>query len=347
MASTKETVPYNACVNPPRKAKRARTEPTIAPPPPSVPVQMSNPQARQRPHILPRDPHGSPSNGSPADRDSSDDDDDYDSVEPVPAPKRRGRKPGPLSRTARESQRKLNHSRIEKARRTKINETLATLSNLVNDVEKQRAAASGSKPVMVEEKSKGEKEFKLDVLVKTVSYVQELIDRVKTLEMRSCSRCSTTPQSTPVSPPESPSIRRKRKVDDLDVDVEIFEVGDDADGERDSITKRASGKQLVSTTSPPSRAPSKAPSQSPCLPPISSWLPNPYVDPSCLPSIPDTNASSSHLPTPPLSGSFRTPFTLASQAPPALTLPGPAHPLPAESFAASSRTSKPRRRVRC
>ena len=90
---------------------------------------------------------------------------------------------------------------------------------------------------------------------------------------------------------------------------------------------------------PPSRAPSKAPSQSPCLPPISSWLPNPYVDPSCLPSMPDPSAPSSHLPTPPLSGSFRVPLSLASQAPPALTLPGPAHPLPAESFASSS-TSK-------
>lgn len=38
-----------------------------------------------------------------------------------------------MSRTARESLRKLNHSKIEKARRTKINETLATLSTLVND----------------------------------------------------------------------------------------------------------------------------------------------------------------------------------------------------------------------
>ena len=339
MASTKETVPYTAFANPPRKAKRARTDPEIAPPPPSLPAQTSGLQARQRPHILPRDTYGSPSNGSPAERDSSDDEDDYDPVEPVPAPKRRGRKPGPLSRSARESQRKLNHSRIEKARRTKINETLATLSNLVNDVEKQRAAASGSKPVEVEEKSKGEKEFKLDVLVKTVSYVQELIERVKVLEMRNCSRCSTTPQSTPVSPPESPSITRKRKADDLGVDIEVLEVGDDADDERDEIARRASEKRAVRTTSPPSRAPSKAPSQSPCLPPISSWLPNPYVDPSCLPSMPDPSAPSSHLPTPPLSGSFRVPLSLASQAPPALTLPGPAHPLPAESFASSS-TSK-------
>ena len=51
---------------------------------------------------------------------------------PTPTPaKRRGRKPGTLSRAARESQRKLNHSRIEKARRSKINEALAALRELV------------------------------------------------------------------------------------------------------------------------------------------------------------------------------------------------------------------------
>ena len=48
-----------------------------------------------------------------------------------PQQKRRGRKPGILSRAARESQRKMNHSRIEKARRLKINDTLTTLRALV------------------------------------------------------------------------------------------------------------------------------------------------------------------------------------------------------------------------
>ena len=51
-----------------------------------------------------------------------------DLVPSVPA--KRGRKPGPLSRSAREAQRRLNHSIIEKARRTKINDTLATLRQL-------------------------------------------------------------------------------------------------------------------------------------------------------------------------------------------------------------------------
>jgi len=48
-----------------------------------------------------------------------------------PPPRRRGRKPAPLSRSAREAQRRLNHSIIEKARRTKINNALATLKELV------------------------------------------------------------------------------------------------------------------------------------------------------------------------------------------------------------------------
>ncbi|THV05729.1 hypothetical protein K435DRAFT_646700, partial [Dendrothele bispora CBS 962.96] len=44
---------------------------------------------------------------------------------------KRGRKPGAMSRSARETQRKLNHSIIEKARRTKINDALSTLRQLV------------------------------------------------------------------------------------------------------------------------------------------------------------------------------------------------------------------------
>ena len=37
--------------------------------------------------------------------------------------------------------------------------------------------------------------------------------------------------------------------------------------------------------------------------------------------------SAAQLPTPPLSGSFRTPLSLGSQTLPALSLPGPAHPI--------------------
>ncbi|KAJ4001929.1 hypothetical protein F5050DRAFT_997168 [Lentinula boryana] len=56
-----------------------------------------------------------------------------------PTAAKRGRKPASnasgLSRTAREAQRKLNHSVIEKARRTKINEALTELARLGTTVE--------------------------------------------------------------------------------------------------------------------------------------------------------------------------------------------------------------------
>ena len=97
---------------------------------------------------------------SPDSDSGSDHEDEYDpGRETAPAPKRRGRKPGTMSRSARESLRKLNHSRIEKARRTKINETLATLSTLVGDRDRILSPSSSKmdvpeEPAPVEEKGK-------------------------------------------------------------------------------------------------------------------------------------------------------------------------------------------------
>lgn len=126
-------------MNPPRRAKRPRLDTDPVALHPSASTSANPPPPRSRPQLLPKGDDLSPHqlNDSPEYHSSDEEEDDYDPGEPAPAPKRRGRKPGPMSRTARESQRKLNHSRIEKARRTKINETLATLSNLVSDVEKQ------------------------------------------------------------------------------------------------------------------------------------------------------------------------------------------------------------------
>ena len=56
------------------------------------------------------------------------------SKQAVPQPRKRGRKPQPggsSTRAARESARKANHSRIEKARRLKINGALDELRTLV------------------------------------------------------------------------------------------------------------------------------------------------------------------------------------------------------------------------
>ncbi|EKM56681.1 uncharacterized protein PHACADRAFT_194268 [Phanerochaete carnosa HHB-10118-sp] len=340
---TTDTLAYSASCNPPRKAKRPRTDAEIA----ASSAQAALSQQRSRPHILPKDIH--PSSAERESSDAEDDEEDeYDPVSPAPAPpmKRRGRKPGPLSRSARESQRKLNHSRIEKARRTKINETLATLSNFVADAEKQRGGKSIAAPE--ENTKKGDKEFKLDVLVKTVTYIEELIHKVKTLENRSCARCPTPNAPTPVSPPESPT--RKRKASDFDVDVDVIPVADDEVDPPPSPLSPLPPPPRPVRSSPSVRAQSKAPSQSPCLPPISSWLPNPYVDPSCLSALPSPspNGPPSHLPTPPLSGSFRVPLSLAASAPPALALPGPAHPMPSPTISAETNRMHirmPRRRM--
>ena len=64
----------------------------------------------------------------------------------APGPKKRGRKPGAMSRSARETQRKINHSRIEKARRSKINDALDALRTLVPaEFGKERPTAEDGK----------------------------------------------------------------------------------------------------------------------------------------------------------------------------------------------------------
>ncbi|KAJ6593561.1 hypothetical protein B0H19DRAFT_920520 [Mycena capillaripes] len=124
---------------------------------------------------------------------------------------KRGRKPATLSRTAREAQRKLNHSIIEKARRTKINDALATLKQLVpanygqstapadEDDEAVDGDCEGKTGAKALKKGTGkreekEKEFKLEILVRTVSFMQDLIERVAVLEEAnkswSCANCA-------------------------------------------------------------------------------------------------------------------------------------------------------------
>lgn len=121
-----------------------------------------------------------------------------DSPEPADdPPKRRGRRPGTLSRAAREAQRKVNHSLIEKARRTKINDALATLRELVPP-ESQHDSDEPHKPA--------EKEFKLEILVRTVAYLQDLTDRVRRLEHDGCPRCSEPISLAEHDSPRLPSI---------------------------------------------------------------------------------------------------------------------------------------------
>ncbi|KAJ3812968.1 hypothetical protein F5876DRAFT_74360 [Lentinula aff. lateritia] len=115
-------VAYNASVNPSRRAKVTRmTERTILPRQMSVPQSASDNAESTMTVTVPPEPN----QGHVPSR--------------SPTTARRGRKPASnasgLSRSAREAQRKLNHSIIEKARRTKINEALAELARLGPTVE--------------------------------------------------------------------------------------------------------------------------------------------------------------------------------------------------------------------
>ncbi|KAI0080393.1 hypothetical protein K474DRAFT_1657806 [Panus rudis PR-1116 ss-1] len=321
MTPPKDVLPYTASCNPPRRAKRARTSAEASQPSTSQPATAS--QSSRRPHLLPRDSTSGAAHG-PGDSESSDDEDEYDPVA-APAPKRRGRKPGPLSRSARESQRKLNHSRIEKARRTKINEALSTLSTLVNEGERRRAKLSGDIREQVQEKGKAsgkgkseEKEFKLDVLVKAVTYMQELIARVQELENHQCSHCAA---STSAAIP----VVGKRKRDDVIIDVERdgeAYAGDDENGGKDEDVVETSPRTVP-------RFPSTQPTPSPRLPPIASWLPHPYVDPSCIAAMSDAVSPKEpkQLPSPPPSGNTHTSLPTSLSTLPALSLPAPARPL--------------------
>ncbi|CAE7084199.1 unnamed protein product [Rhizoctonia solani] len=95
-------------------------------------------------------------------------------VEPPPKAKR-GRKPNPGSKSAREALRKESHSRIEKRRREKINETLTTLRELIAEGESNAYQQHSPPPGP-------EREFKLGLLERTVVFVRELLDKTKRLE---------------------------------------------------------------------------------------------------------------------------------------------------------------------
>ncbi|KAF8452656.1 hypothetical protein L210DRAFT_846646 [Boletus edulis BED1] len=252
---------YAASCNPPRRAKRRRSD-----------------------------------SSSPSQPDDDDDD-------AAPVSKRRGRRPGTLSRAAREAQRKINHSLIEKARRTKINDALATLRDLVPPEYKRPSEShpddsdddddDDPKRPRQKPKAQPEKEFKLEILIRTVAYLQDLSDRVKQLEHDGCPRCS--------EPISFAAGRRKCPADAQDVD-----------------TSRAS------SVAPHSRLPS-----------ISAWLPEDLLlTPFQSPTFDTTVAArSTQLPTPPTS-TICAPATTGYQIPPVLTLPSPCTRLPSATTTA-------------
>lgn len=83
---------------------------------------------------------------------------------------------------SRETQRKQQHSLIEKARRTKINQALATLRELV---------PTGTDDHVPNGTPHKKPAFKLEILVETVAFLQSLLDRVHTLEAAQSCSCHT------------------------------------------------------------------------------------------------------------------------------------------------------------
>ncbi|KIK07179.1 hypothetical protein K443DRAFT_673736 [Laccaria amethystina LaAM-08-1] len=316
---------YAACCNPPRRAKRlpvaelpldlTQEDPDMSLPRQILPKNLSHPM---KPTTNPvSDEHAVP-------------------AQHAPVPSKRGRKPGPLSRTAREAQRRLNHSIIEKARRTKINEALATLKQLVpadygcskppaddededNEDEEYQQGTKKPKSKKAGKKEEKEKEFKLEILVRTVSFMQDLIKRVAVLEEGALS-----PQPCPTCTDSGSTDAKKRKrphLDEIDGEPQSDQPPRETNRPRRLTESSSGGSSYPDNTVQPQRTPLTQPQSDARLPSISSWLPISVIDPSLLPPPPPQRTPPtprSYLPSPPSSTHFDPVRT--SLVPPALSL---------------------------
>lgn len=318
--TNKQSDIYSSARNPPRLAKSV---------PQSEPVDNKSLVVPSQPRpILPMKPY-TPRQTST----------EEEQVPPPPA--KRGRKPGPLSRAAREAQRRLNHSIIEKARRTKINEALATLKRLVpadygqhkqppgelregdddseddDDYEEGNQKKVKSKSKATGKKEEKEKEFKLEILVRTVTFLQDLLERVKTMEAAAsaapasqtltCSNCKGGTEPT----------KRKRSPTELVVDEHKEDDAYTVRHTKRSRTNTASADVFRSSTEsdpePFNCSTQQSAATADRLPSISSWLhesedidhhrisPLPRAKP---PHHSSSSPMQSYLPSPPSSTQF-------------------------------------------
>jgi hypothetical protein len=325
--SRKDILPYSASCNPPRRAKRPSSGGN---PPPAVEERTSQSLPALAPAIAALSADVMP----PAD------DDDFNTAPDVPQPKRRGRKPSSLSRAARESMRRQNHSRIEKARRTKINEALSMLRDLVpadtgrklsaaadesvddddDDDDDEFGSGSGKKPTASRSKQKQEKEFKLEILEKAVAYVQELQEKVRVLEVRGCVRCS----SVEMAPTHSP----KRKREEVSSANDAHNPHSSVDVPEERPNKRFATAQTVALP--------VLPHSNTRLPSISSWLPKSVAN-SVLPESHTPPINPIQLPTPPTSAVIGP--TTSLQVPPALRLELPMASLTTRTFSTPTKSA--------
>lgn len=314
---------YAASVNPPRRAKRMRADE----PRPLAPAPNTSTSAAL---TLVADPDFGEN-----DLDDEDDMQPEEDEDVVPPPRRRGRKPSTVSRAARESQRRQNHSRIEKARRTKINDALAALRHLVPgppDVDEEEQDTGG-------QKRRQEKEFKLEVLERTVIYVKELQERVRVLEAKStgspladsgrkrrreadATGSSDECEFTPLPPPLPPASASWKNTSSRRMSVSQSPM---AWASNAALSAYPSPLLLPTASNTPMMQPVDSAMRTTTLPSISSWLgqvpPSPLVQPerssrpivSLRPQRPPTS-----LPTPPTSGTLGP--TACATLPPALAL---------------------------
>ncbi|KAG8923898.1 hypothetical protein FRC02_010832 [Tulasnella sp. 418] len=271
--SNKQPAAANARTSPvmPRKQQRILPNPNPQPSPPIIPSSSSSATSQ-----------------SAASKDDTPP--PIDQTTAPPDPPRRGRRPGSssISKSAREAARKSNHSRIEKLRREKINDAMQALRDLV--------------PYEDERPSKGneEKEFKLEVLERTVGYLRKLKAKVADLEAAQALQqgnlsepLEEARQKTEAGPHDCSKCAGKEPIIELD---------DQSGGAIDS-------EREVSTCEPASRRTSplsfEAPkSHSIRLPPLSSLIQQQPYEPL----------------SPPHSGRLR-PHGILNGPPPSLDLP--------------------------
>ena len=282
-------------------------------------------------------------------------------LEPSSPPKR-GRKPAPLSRSAREAQRRLNHSIIEKARRTKINNALATLKALVpldygrkaksQDNSNSNNSDDNADPSHVKnhdddndgnddddddddtnddndddgeysvdkkkpkpksgKKEEKEREYKLEILVRTVAFMQDLLQRVAVLEQAN-SLCSNCSEILHVAAPHDSTLESEpAPVPELVPVPEPEPEPEPSPPPKRARTERYDPNPTHRIPSPHECSPPDHPSTQNRLPPISSWLPD-TLDPPLFSSSHTRNngdwVPSLQLPTPPSSTQVRPAVT--------------------------------------